>query len=54
MNDCNGWDFGASDNTPTPDASSPSQHGTHVAGLIAASRNSVGVVGAAPEATMMP
>lgn len=55
VNDCRGWDFGSRDNNPAPDTAAPSaSHGTHVAGLVAASRNNVGAVGVAPEATIMP
>ena len=55
VNDCRGWDFGSRDNNPAPDTGAPSSaHGTHVAGLVAASRNSVGGVGVAPEARIMP
>lgn len=55
VNDCRGWDFGSRDNNAAPDTGAPSaSHGTHVAGLVAASRNTVGAVGVAPEATIMP
>ncbi len=46
-----GWDFVDDDNTPEDG----NQHGTHVAGTIAqAANNGIGVVGVAPEATIMP
>ena len=43
-----GYDFVFSDNDPMDD--STLSHGTHVAGIIAAERNGIGVVGVAPEA----
>lgn len=55
VDDCVGWDFGVGDANPRPDALAPSaDHGTHVAGVIAAGRNGIGVVGVAPAATVMP
>jgi len=55
IDDCVGWDFGANDANPGDDrGSSGHYHGTHVAGIIAAGRNGIGVVGVAPQATIMP
>ncbi len=55
VDDCKGWDFGANDANPRPDNGvQSSNHGTHVAGIVAAGRNGVGVVGVAPAATIMP
>ncbi len=51
VDDCHGWDFAYADNEPYNAGLSP--HGTHVAGTIAARRNGQGVVGVAPEATIM-
>lgn len=45
-----GWDFLDND----PDPSDESGHGTHVAGIIAASNNGEGVVGVAPSAQLLP
>ncbi|HEX2102731.1 MAG TPA: S8 family serine peptidase [Solirubrobacteraceae bacterium] len=45
-----GWDFVDDDATP----SDGHGHGTHVAGTIAAPQNSLGVVGVAPRARVMP
>ncbi len=51
VDDCHGWDFAYGDNEPYNMGLSP--HGTHVAGTIAARRDGQGVVGVAPEATIM-
>ena len=54
VDDCGGWDFGMNDADPNFDAASASyDHGTHVAGIIAAGLNGVGVVGVAPGAKVM-
>jgi subtilisin family serine protease len=54
IDDCVGWDFGSGDPDPSPDrGTSAWDHGTHVAGIIAAARNGVGVVGLAPDAHVM-
>lgn len=51
VDDCNGWDFV----TDTGDVSDTNGHGTHVAGIIAATFNNLtGIAGVAPEATIMP
>ena len=44
-----GWDFVNGDNDPNDD----NGHGSHVAGIVAAEDNSVGMVGVAPEAQIM-
>ena len=52
-NDVNGWDFYNNDNivfNPTDG----DDHGTHVAGIIAASLNNIGVSGVAPNVKIMP
>lgn len=53
IDDIRGWDFtGSGDNDPND---SPADgHGTHVAGMIAAARNSNDVTGVAPDAKIMP
>jgi subtilisin family serine protease len=50
IDDRNGWDFVRQDNSPL-DANG---HGTHVAGIIAALRNGVGMTGVAPGVQIMP
>src|SRR5947207_13649274 len=53
VDDCAGWDFVHHDNTPYDPADS-NNHGTHVAGTIAAvPNNGRGVAGLAPGATIM-
>lgn len=44
-----GWDFVANDNDPQDTHG----HGTHMAGIIGAAENGIGMVGAAPEARIM-
>lgn len=50
IDDIQGWDFVNNDNDPDDDNS----HGTHCAGTIAALDNDIGVVGVAPDATILP
>ena len=59
IDDVNGWDFVSSDNSPVPDLDkdydyTAINHGTVVAGIIAASANSQGIVGVAPQVKIMP
>ena len=49
-NDVHGWDF----INNTPNIRDNNMHGTHVAGIAAASNNGVGIVGANPRALIMP
>ena len=54
INDCHGWDFYNGDKT-VYDTNDGDDHGTHVAGTIAAAANNAkGVAGVAPGATIMP
>jgi subtilisin family serine protease len=54
IDDVNGWDFYHFDNT-VYDANDLDEHGTHVAGTIAAvANNSTGVAGIAPNVKIMP
>ena len=49
-NDLHGWDF----INNTPNIRDFNMHGTHVAGIAAASNNGIGIVGANPKALIMP
>ena len=49
-NDVHGWDF----INNTPNMRDNNMHGTHVAGIAAASNNDIGIVGANPRAYIMP
>lgn len=49
-NDVHGWDF----INNTPNVRDYNMHGTHVAGIAAASNNGIGIVGANPRALIMP
>lgn len=48
--DCNGYDT----SEDFPDISDRDGHGTHVAGIIAAAKNEIGIVGVNPNALIMP
>jgi subtilisin family serine protease len=50
IDDIRGWDFVSDDKEPMDELG----HGTHVAGLIAAQRNDVGITGVAYNAKIMP
>ena len=52
IDDVNGWDFANNDNTVYD--SSDESHGTAVSGIIAAEENNVGLVGVAPNITLLP
>jgi len=50
VDDFQGWDFVNNDNNPIDD----NNHGTHIAGIIAAKMDGVGMTGVAPNAKIMP
>ena len=50
VDDVRGWDFINNDNNPRDGE----LHGTHVAGILGAQENNVGITGVAPDATIMP
>jgi len=52
IDDVNGWDMLNGD--PSPDDESVISHGTQVTGVAVAASNGVGIVGVAPETTVMP
>lgn len=49
-NDVHGWDFVNN----TPNIRDNNMHGTHVAGIAAAANNGIGIIGANPQALIMP
>lgn len=51
VDDVSGWDFVSGDNNPSTIGD---DHGSHVAGIIAGKKNSVGFTGAAPNAKIVP
>ncbi|HEX2945292.1 MAG TPA: S8 family serine peptidase [Clostridia bacterium] len=51
--DVNGWDFVNNDNSVF-DSSTEDEHATHVAGIIAAKEDSLGVIGVAPNVKVIP
>lgn len=51
----NGWDFANDRGSPLYDpAEDTSGHANHVAGIIAACDNTIGIIGTAPQATILP
>ncbi len=50
VDDVNGWDFYYEDSKPDD----MFNHGTHIAGLIAAKDNDIGVIGVAPDSKILP
>ena len=50
QNDLHGWDF----INNSPNIRDNNMHGTHVAGIAAASNNNIGIIGANPRAYIMP
>ncbi|MCG3217200.1 MAG: S8 family serine peptidase [Candidatus Heimdallarchaeota archaeon] len=54
IDDTHGWDFVSNDNVPGPQTADPIHwHATFIAGLIAALRDGDGIVGVAPNVTIM-
>ena len=53
VDDVNGWDFNHSDNSVF-DSSESDLHGTYVAGVIAAIEDDKGIIGVAPNVTILP
>jgi subtilisin family serine protease len=54
VDDTIGWDFVDNDNDPYDEIGYNAGHGTHVAGTIAARFNNYGLVGIAPDVSIMP
>lgn len=54
IDDAWGWDFVDDDGRPGDLSFNFSGHGTHVAGIVAAAQNDIGITGVAPDATIMP
>ena len=52
IDDYQGWDTTSQDGSNDPSTSH--SHGTHIAGIIAASINDIGIVGTAPKAAVLP
>jgi len=53
VDDVNGWDFFSADKSVYDNATSD-KHGTHIAGIIAAEENGIGIVGVAPKSRILP
>ncbi|MCM3134249.1 S8 family serine peptidase [Paenibacillus polysaccharolyticus] len=53
VDDVQGWDFSHGDNS-VYDSATEDKHGTHVAGIIAAKADNVGIIGVAPRVKILP